>query len=210
MGADRPGDRDLVARAVAGDRAALQGLLLRHYGDIESTVRSRFSPQLAAHLEVEDLVQEVLVDVHRGIGSYRETEQGSFEAWLRRVTENCIIDTARRYGRLKRSGRRHRPDLSPTPHDTLDSVWEWLCAASDPPDRPARREEARQALQVCIAELKPEQREAVVAHYFEHLDTTEVGERMGRTSGAVRELLRRARENLKTLLGTASAWLSSR
>jgi RNA polymerase sigma factor (sigma-70 family) len=66
------------------------------------------------------------------------------------------------------------------------------------------------ALQVCIAELKPEQREAVVAHYFEQLDTTTIAARMGKSSGAVRELLRRAREKLKSLLGSASAWLSSR
>jgi hypothetical protein len=32
---------------------------------------------------------------------------------------------------------------------------------------------------------------------------------MGRSPGAVRELMRRARENLKNQLGSASAWLSS-
>jgi RNA polymerase sigma factor (sigma-70 family) len=60
-----------------------------------------------------------------------------------------------------------------------------------------------------MASLQPDQREALAAHYFEHLDTAEVAERMGRSPGAVRELMRRARENLKNQLGSASAWLSS-
>ncbi|REK08467.1 MAG: RNA polymerase sigma factor [Planctomycetota bacterium] len=203
-------EEELVAKAVAGDRAALQGLLLMHYETIETTVRARFTKELAAQLEVDDLIQEVLVDVHRGIGSYASREGSSFKAWLRRVAENRIIDTVRRYQRLKRSGRRRRVDVHRPSSEMLDSVLEWIFTDSDPPDRPARHEEARQAIQVCIAGLKPEQRDAVTAHYFEHLDTSEIAERLGRSSGAVRELLRRARENLKSLLGSASAWLSSR
>jgi RNA polymerase sigma-70 factor (ECF subfamily) len=203
--------RQLLSDAVAGDRAALQGLLLIHYAEIETAIRRRFSPELAAHVEVEDLIQDVLVGVYRGIGSYQETEGPAFVAWLDRIAENCVIDTVRCYRRVKRRGRVQRVDDHRQPsQETLDGIWDWLCADENPPDRPARLEEARLAIQVCLAGLQPDQREAVTTHYFENLDTTEVAERMGRTPGAVRELMRRARENLKNLLGTASAWLSSR
>jgi RNA polymerase sigma-70 factor (ECF subfamily) len=200
----------LVQNAVAGDRAALQGLLITYYSEIEAAIRPRFSPELANHVEIEDLIQDVLVDVYRGIGSYQETESGSFVAWLRRIAENRVIDTVRRYRRVKRGDGAHRVDVHrSTSEESLDEIWDWLCEDENPPDRPARLEEARQAIQICLAGLQPDQREAVSTHYFEHLETTEVAQRMGRSPGAVRELMRRARENLKKLMGTASAWLSS-
>ena len=211
MAVDPSRARQLLPKAIAGDRAALQGLLLLHYSEVEATIRRRFSPELAAHLQIEDLIQDVLVDVYLGIGSYRETESGSFAGWLHSVAEHRVIDTVRRYRRHKRSDRALRRDDQRQPsQDTLNGIWNWLCEDEDPPDRPARLDEARQAIQVCLAGLLPDQREAVTAHYFGHLDTADVAERMGRSPGAVRELLRRARQNLKNLLGTASAWLSSR
>jgi RNA polymerase sigma-70 factor (ECF subfamily) len=210
MAVDSDRARQLLSDARNGDRAALQGLLLIHYEELEKAIRRRFSPELAAHVEVEDLIQDVLVDVHRGIGSYQETENGSFSGWLERIAENRVIDTVRRYRRRKRNSRAQRAgDHRPLSQDSLNEIWDWLCEDENPPDRPVRLDEARQAIQVCMASLQPDQREALVAHYFEHLKTAEVAERMGRSPGAVRELMRRARENLKSLLGSASAWLSS-
>jgi RNA polymerase sigma-70 factor (ECF subfamily) len=210
MAADPNRATQLLQNARSGDRAALQRLLLMYYPELESAIRRRFSPELAAHVEVADLIQDVLVDVYRGIGSYEETENANFAAWLERVAENRVIDTVRRYRRRKRSSRAQRAgDHRPPSRDSLNEIWDWLCQDENPPDRPARLEEARQAIQVCLASLQPDQRDALTAHYFEHLNTTEVAERMGRSPGAVRELMRRARENLKSLLGTASAWLSS-
>ena len=174
--------RQLLPNAVAGDRAALQGLLLIHYSEIEAAIRRRFSPELAAHLEIEDLIQDVLVDVYLGIGSYQETENGSFVGWLHSVAENRVIDTVRRYRRRKRSDRAQRVDDRRQPsQETLNGIWNWLCEDENPPDRPARLDEARQAIQVCLAGLQPDQREAVTTHYFGHLDTAEVAERMGRS-----------------------------
>jgi RNA polymerase sigma factor (sigma-70 family) len=94
--------------------------------------------------------------------------------------------------------------------ESLDSVWEWVFSESNPPDRPARRREEREAVQVCLARLQEDQREAVIAFYFEQRNTHEIAERMNRSPGAVRELLRRARANLAKDLGTASKWLSAR
>jgi RNA polymerase sigma-70 factor (ECF subfamily) len=199
--------QQLIQRALDGDRTALQGVLLLHYSEIEVAIRPRFNAELAAHLEVEDLIQDVLVDVYRNINSYREIDGSSFAAWLHRIAENRVIDTVRRYRRQKRSGRTYRINAHQQPsHETLSGMWYWLYEDENPPDRPARLDEARQAIQVCIAGLPPDQREAITACYFEHLETSEVAQRMGRTSGAVRELMRRARGNLKRLLGTSSAW----
>ena len=116
----------------------------------------------------------------------------------------------RKHGPAKRGGQAVHLDVHRLADESLDNVWEWVFAASNPPDRPVRFEEAREAVQVCLARLAEDQREAVVAHYFEHKDTQEIAECMARSPGAVRELLRRARANLANGLGAASKWLSSR
>jgi RNA polymerase sigma-70 factor (ECF subfamily) len=203
--------QSLLRDAVGGNRTALQQLLLEYYQHIEASVRSRFNAALAGFVEPEDLIQEVLIKVHRSIGTYHEHEHGSFEAWLRAITRNCLIDVVRRNQRSKRGGQMRRIPLHPTAaSDSLDTIWDWICQDSQLPDWSVRRKEARQALQVCLSQLPRDQCEVVVAHYFEHLDTTEIAARINRTPGAVRELLRRAREQLRELMGTASIWLSNR
>ena len=201
--------RTLVQDAVAGDSLALQQLLLLHYPLIEASVRSQFNEQLARSMEPDDLIQEALIKVHRHIGTYHERDGGSFEAWLGSIAGNCVTDAARRVGRLKRGGKSQRVQSRPNSADeSLDTIWDWICQDSRLPEQSVRRAEAHRAIHICLSELPPAQREAVVAHYFEQLDTNEIAARMDRTPGAVRELLRRGRARLRQLMGTASAWLT--
>lgn len=205
-----PPYEDLIRSAVGGDKVALQSLLLIHYSDIEATVRHNLGDGLAAKVEVQDLMQDVLASIYQEIGGFCPTEAGSFQAWLKRVTTNRVVDAARKFRRIKRGGHVNQLDLQRFATESLDNVWDWVWQESNPPDRPAHRREAREAVQVCLARLQNDQRDAVVAFYFENRDTQEIAKLMKRTPGAVRELLRRARANLAKDLGTASKWLSAR
>jgi RNA polymerase sigma-70 factor (ECF subfamily) len=201
---------DLIVSAAAGDKVALQSLLLIHYPAIEATIRQNLGASLAAKLEVQDVTQEVLVTAYQQIKSFSPADAGSFPAWLKRIAANRVIDAARKHGRIKRGGQAVHLNLHRSADESLDNVWDWVFEESDPPDRPVRRRETREAVQVCLARLPGDQREAVLAFYFDQQDTQQIAERMGRSPGAVRELLRRARANLAKELDTASKWLSSR
>jgi RNA polymerase sigma-70 factor (ECF subfamily) len=203
-------EEDLVRSAIAGDKVALQCLLLIHYPAIEATIRQNLGPNLAKKLEVQDLMQEVLMAAYQQIKGFSPSEAGSFPAWLKRIAANRVVDAARKHGRLKRGGKAVQLEIHRLADESLDNVWDWVLADSNPPDRPVRAQEARAAVQVSLAQLAEDQREAVMAHYFEHKNTQEIAERMERSPGAVRELLRRARANLANDLGAASKWLSSR
>jgi RNA polymerase sigma-70 factor (ECF subfamily) len=201
---------ELINGAVAGDKVALQSLLLIHYSEIEATIRQNLGSRLAARVEAQDLMQEVLASVYQEIGGFSPAEGGSFRAWLKRIATNRVVDAARKFRRAKRGGQAVHLDIQRLATESLDGVWDWVFEESNPPDRPARRREEREAVQVCLARLQHEQREAVIAFYFEHRNTQEIAECMDRSPGAVRELLRRARANLAKDLGTASKWLSAR
>jgi RNA polymerase sigma-70 factor (ECF subfamily) len=201
---------ELFHSAAAGDKVALQSLLLLSYSDIEITIRRNLGADLAAKVEVQDLMQEVLLAVYQQFKDFSPTDSSSFRAWLKRIAANRVVDAARKHQRIKRGGQAKQLVVDRFTTDSLDNVWDWVFAESNPPDRPVRRDEAREAVQVCLAQLEDDQREAVVAFYFQHQDTQEIATRMNRSPGAVRELLRRARANLAKDLGTASKWLSSR
>lgn len=203
-------EEELICCAAAGDKVALQSLLLIHYSEIETTIRQSLGADLAARLEVQDLMQEALVAAYREIGRFSPSGDGSFQAWLKRIAANRVIDAARKFRRLKRGGNLNQMDIHRFAEDSFDNVWEWVFRDSNPPDRPVRQREAREAIQVCLARLPEDQRNAVIAFYFHHQDAQEIAHRMGRSPGAVRELLRRARAILAKELGTASNWLSTR
>jgi RNA polymerase sigma-70 factor (ECF subfamily) len=203
-------EEDLIVSAVAGDKVALQSLLLIHYSEIEAAIRQNLGSGLAAKLEVQDLVQEALTSVYQEINRFSPSESGSFPAWLKRIATNRVIDAARKFRRVKRGGQALHMGIDRSGADSLDSIWEWVLHESNPPDRPIRRQEEREAIQVCLARLPEDQRTAVVALYFQHQDTRDIAHHMGRSPGAVRELLRRAKANLARELGAASNWLSTR
>ena len=205
-----PSEDELIRNAIDGDKVALQSLLLIHYSDIEATIRQNLGAGLAVKVEIQDLMQDVLTSIYQEISGFSLAEGGSFQAWLKRLATNRVIDAARKLRRIKRGGHVNQLDMQRFATESLDNVWDWVFAESNPPDRPLRREETREALQVCLARLAEDQREVVIAFYFEHQETQEIAKKLGRTPGAVRELLRRARANLAKDLESASKWLSSR
>ncbi len=167
--------------AVAGDKVALQSLLLIHYSEIEATIRQKLGSGLAAKVEVQDLMQEVLTSIYQEIGRFSTTDTASFGAWLNRMATNRVVDAARKLGRAKRGGQAMHLDIQRFSDESLDSVWDWVFSESNPPDRSARRREEREAVQVCLARLQDDQREAVIAFYFEQRNTQEIAQRLNRS-----------------------------
>jgi RNA polymerase sigma factor (sigma-70 family) len=122
-------------------------------------------------LEAEDVVQEAVLRAYLGLDQLRQPAR--FGAWLCGIA----INLARmRLRRLARS--------APLPEGL---------AASEPADELG-------ALREALAVLPPAQREAVVMHYVVGLSGLEIAELVGRSPGAVRVQLHRARERLRDVL----------
>jgi RNA polymerase sigma factor (sigma-70 family) len=83
-------DAELVERAQAGDRAALEGLVLRHQAWIYNiAVRMVFRPH-----DAEEVTQEVLVKVITKLGTFQD--ESKFRTWLYRITANHVLNMRRR------------------------------------------------------------------------------------------------------------------
>lgn len=80
-------DQEWVAKAVGGDRKALEALLGRHQPWIYNLAfRMTMVPQ-----DAEDVTQEVLVKVLTKLGTY-DPEKGAFRTWLYRIVTNHVLN----------------------------------------------------------------------------------------------------------------------
>jgi RNA polymerase sigma-70 factor (ECF subfamily) len=152
----------------------------QQYGRFLYTVAYRLTGN---HDDAQDLVQEVLVRVQRGLASYRP---GSMEGWLSRITTNAFLDDVRR--------RKRRPvdlvgdDIERAPVEAL--AVEDAMAAEQLPDH----------VQHALRALPEDYRAAVVLCDVVGLSYTEIAETLDVPVGTVRSRIHRGRAQLREVL----------
>jgi RNA polymerase sigma-70 factor (ECF subfamily) len=83
-------DRELVARVLAGERTAFRELVERHQARVFALAKSFLRNQADA----ADIAQEAFVRAYGNLRRYRA--EGSFTAWIAKITNNLAIDFLRR------------------------------------------------------------------------------------------------------------------
>lgn len=134
--------------------------------------------------DAQDLVQEVLLRVRRGLESYTPH---SFDGWLWRITRNAFLDEVRR--------RRRRP-TSPLPDDDRG-----VGEPAPPPDEVLAAVRLGEDIQAALLKLPYEFREAVVLCDVVGLSYDEIAAAVDIPVGTVRSRIHRGRKMLKELLG---------
>ena len=171
---------DLVARCQAGDAAAFRVLFQRHRADVAGLVWRMAGPRV----DVEDLVQEVVLQVHRSLKDFRG--QAKFSTWLHRVAVNVVL--------MHRRARASRPTYAEPPDDDVH-------AASGPaPDEDAARRERMRAFQRLLDRIGEKKRTVFVLHELEGLAPAEIATIVGAPVLTVRTRLFYARRELAAML----------
>lgn len=134
------------------------------------------------HDDAQDLVQEALLRVHRGLATYRP---GSLEGWLSRITTNAFLDEARR--------RKRRPSV-PLGADAERVV------AGGPDAEAAGAASLPDHVQDALRALAPDHRAAVVLCDVVGLTYEEIAEHLGVPVGTVRSRIHRGRSALRVVL----------
>src|SRR6476620_5600855 len=110
MSADGEGISGLLARARAGDGAARDQLFARCRDFLGLAARARVEAKLRAKVDASDLVQQTLLEAHRGFGRFQGATEAEWLAWLRRILDHNAADFVRRYrGTGKRQVGREVP-----------------------------------------------------------------------------------------------------
>lgn len=175
-----------MAAAQEGDGRRYEALLHEVRPVVQAYVRKRLPGDAA----VEDVVQTVLLLIHRARHSYRA--ERPFEPWLFAIAKNALRDHQRRGGRRARREETLRDDLRR--HADPDAPGDRARSAS--PESGAIARELERAL----AKLPASQREAVTLLHLEGLSVDEAAQRVGTTRGALKARIHRAYVALRALL----------
>ncbi|MDO5082255.1 RNA polymerase sigma factor SigE [Arachnia propionica] len=133
--------------------------------------------------DAEDLTQDVFVRVFRSIHTF---QPGTLEGWLHRITTNLFLDGARRRQRIRMDALTSAPE----------HVWGQASSPEQLHDDSSLDADVAQAL----AELKPEQRVAVVLCDIEGLSYEEIAQVLDVKLGTVRSRIARGRAQLREAL----------
>ena len=120
-------------------------------------------------------------------------------------------DAIREVPRVKRGGGvRQVEKAGDAANGSVAELIELLSAGDPTASQLLARGEAKQALQVAIAALPQDQRQAVQLRFYQGLGWQEIAKAMDRTPTAARLLVSRAAKKLQEALGTLSRYMSTR
>jgi RNA polymerase sigma-70 factor (ECF subfamily) len=178
-------DAALVRRAQAGEAAAMNTLLERHYSRVHAVCR-RMSGSAA---DADDATQETLIRIVRGIRSF--DGRSSFGTWAYRVATNTSLDE------LRKRRRRPQPHVVRADSDVAPEV-------VDPrAERDVTTPVDRLALDAAVASLPDEFRAPLVLRDVVDLDYAEIAEALHIPLGTVKSRIARARRILADTLGAS-------
>lgn len=174
------GDEEAFATLVKSYQDRLVNIFTNMVGDQESA---------------EDLAQEVFLRVYRARNGYEPTAK--FSTWVFRIANNLASNTRRT------KGRRKEVQLRPAESGTVSKIsGEQMLPEKSAlmPTRQVARTELQQRVWDAMTELNERQRMAILLHRFEEMSYADIGAAMELSTEAVKSLLSRARENLRTTL----------
>ncbi len=199
--------QELLAKAGAGDDAAVSSLLDRHRDALRRLVDMRMDPALKRRVDASDIVQDVLIEANRRLRDYLGNPSMPFHLWLRHMAKDRIIDAHRRHRVAKRrSLDREQPLVAPggMDHSTMELAQE-LWDGELTPQAAATRQEAIIRFQQALEELDEADQEIVIMRNFEQLSNQEVAQALGLSEPAASMRYLRAIRKLRPKLGGEDA-----
>lgn len=185
-------DVQLMLRVKSGDEFAFSELVERYQDRLVAIFSTVLGGDSAA---AEDLAQEVFLRIYRARNGYQPTAR--FSTWLYRIANNLASNSRRA------AGRRKEKQLAPAESGPLGFNPQEKILAEKSALMPARQLDKRELQGLVLQaldQLNERQRMAILLHKFENLSYAEIGESMELTEEAVKSLLSRARDNLRSAL----------
>lgn len=169
-------DAELVARCRAGDSDAFEALYREHSPRLYALARR----MTGSSQEGEDLLQDIFLQVHRKLDTYRG--DAALGTWLYRVAvRQCLDFLGSRQGRMRAASR------------ALEEEAHYMRSTRETPG-------ARIDIERAVARLPEGCRAAFVLHDVEGLEHKQIGEMLGVSEGTSKSQVFKARMKLRAML----------
>jgi RNA polymerase sigma-70 factor (ECF subfamily) len=172
-------EEDLVARCRAGDSGAFREIFITHRADVARLL----GRMVGRRADLEDLLQEVFVQVHRSLASFRS--ESRLSTWIYRVAVNVAL--------MHRRSAKSRPVVVATQEQVL------LDEAA-PPDEQLVRRRRVEALYRLLDRVSDKKRAVYVLHELEGMSPNEISKIVGAPVLTVRTRLFYARREVLSML----------
>jgi RNA polymerase sigma-70 factor (ECF subfamily) len=191
---------ELLARAREGDRGERDRLFEACRGYLALVARTQVESWLQAKADASDLVQQTLLEAHRGFDRFEGKTEAEWLAWLRRILSHNAADLVRRYrGTSKRQARREIPLRRPSDDSQAGGAPEPAGRELSPSQQLIAHDRDLQ-IAAALDRLAADHREVIVLRNLERLPFDVVAERMGRSRPAVQMLWARAIKKLQEMV----------
>lgn len=181
-------DKDLVARAKKGDKAAFEGLVKMYSKYVYTT---SFFILRDPH-EAEDASQEVFVKVYLSIKGFRGLS--SFKTWIRKLTVNTCIDKLRLRSKLK--DRKVSLDKITEEYEVVFTKF------SQSLEKSFFRQEAVKEVLKIVVNMEESYRLPLILRDLQDYSYREIADLTGKPIGTVKTNIHRARKIIKEKLKT--------
>jgi len=174
-----PDERQLIARAGRGDKAAVSTL----YEGYAQAIFRYISYRVESDMVAEDLTAEVFLRMVQGLPRYQDSG-APFGAWLYRIAATQVADHHR--------GRRRAAEPLSDDHPSDDT---------DPLGKTAKQQEQAE-LRRALAGLPEDYQTLLILRFMQGLPHIEVAAALGKSDAAIRVMQHRALKALAKALGT--------
>src|SRR5438128_7706453 len=193
---------ELIERARAGDREALNTLFAQHRDRLRRMVEMRLDTRLQARLDASDVVQEAYVEVAERLEEYLRDPKLPLFLWLRLVVGERLLRLHRHHlgTQMRDAGREVSLYRGALPAASSAALAAQLLARHTSPTQAAVRAERLLRVQEALNSLEPIDREILSLRHFEQLSRAESARVLGIEEAAASKRYIRALGRLKDVL----------
>ena len=186
-------DELLIERIKAGDMAAYNAMVIRHYDRIFSRVLQLLNNKQDA----EEVTQDTFIRAHRGLENFRG--DASFSTWLYQIATNLAHN---RYWYWFRRKRDQSISLDQSQCEDGSLILENVmpCADENPAEAVVTQEFVDR-VSACMQYLNDKHKEVLILRNVKNLTYDEIAQQLEISVGTVKSRIARARESLRGLLG---------
>lgn len=174
----------LVAAMARGDKTAMAAL----YDQLSGPLHALAYRMLGDATEAQDLTHDIFLQLWRTAASY-EPGRGTVFSWAATLTRNRAIDRIRSRQRRSEILSTAAPELQPAPP-----------AGGDDSAAALGQHEQSAVVRAALAELAPDQQQAIELAFFSGLTQQEIAARLKEPLGTIKARIRRGLLKLKDRL----------
>lgn len=189
---------ELLNQARAGDQSARERLFAACRNYVAVAARSEVASWLKAKVDASDLVQQTLLEAHRGLVHFRGESEAEWLAWLRQILSHNAADYVRQFHGVDKRRVGREVSLQAGGDSSRGGVE--LPDEGETASAIVLQKERQLQVADAISQLADDYQEVIILRSMQRLPFDDVAQRMGRSRPATQMLWMRAIKKLQEVL----------